>query len=121
MKRFHKNVFMPKLNINKFWRKIRKIWYTHHFFVRVGEREHKCRGWFIVPTIQNLKQGEIFEIYVSKNCGNYIIEKVCVRLSGKYSDFCYVIGKDGGVITAWATGKYNQYDKIDYSIYATSL
>lgn len=112
---------MPKLNINNFWRKIKSIWYTRHFYVRLAERQHKCRGNFIIPTKKLLKQGEIFEIYVNKVGKEYIIEKVCVRLSGKYSDFCYVIGKEGGIITTWVTGKTNQYERIDYSIYAKDL
>lgn len=113
MKRFHKNIFMPKLNINSFWKNISELKFKKHFFFRLKERKKVCKGFFI-PTIDQLQSGEIFEVYVEGRK----IEKICVRVEGRKSDFCFVVSRSGYVLTVWATGKHNQYDKIDYSVYS---
>ena len=112
MKRYHKNVFMPELNITGFWNTLPKIKFRKHFFYRMEERNKVCKGFFI-PTLDQFRDGEVFEVYVERG----IIEKVCVRVEGRKSDFCFVVSKNGFVLTVWATGKHNQYDKIDYSVY----
>ena len=113
MKRFHKNVFMPQLNINSFWKHISELKFRKHFFYRLKERKKNCRGFFI-PTIDQLRDGEIFEVYINRGA----IEKMCIRIEGMKSDFCFVVSKSGYVLTVWATGKHNKYDKIDYSVYS---
>ena len=113
MKRYHKNIFMPKLNINDFWKNIPELQFRKHFFYRLKERKKACKGFF-VPTIEQLKSGEIFEVYIEKG----VIEKMCIRIEGRKSDFCFVVSRVGAVLTVWATGKHNQYDKIDYSVYS---
>lgn len=116
MKRFHKNVFMPQLNISRFWNNITELRFKKHFHYRMAERKKKCKGFFL-PTIDQLRQGEVFEVYVE----NRSIEKVCVRIEGRKSDFCFVVSKNGAVLTVWATGKQNLYDRVDYSVYSKEL
>lgn len=110
--RYHKDVFMPKLNLDSFWKGL-KVWCTKHFLERLNERKSKYHGMFI-PTISQLKSAEIFEVYISSSKH---IERLCLRLKGRDSDYCYVLASNGALITAWATGKYNKYERIDKTIY----
>lgn len=112
-RRFHKNVFMPKFNLEKYWGRITEIKLAYHFLDRM-ERNSRFKG-FHIPTVEELSKGEVFEVYFAY----YGIDRLCVRLKGERSDFCYVISRNGHLITAWATGKKNTYDNIDYSIYET--
>ncbi len=110
--RYHKDVYMPNLNLDNFWKGL-NVWCTKHFLERLNERKSKYRGMFI-PTIAQLKSAEIFEVYISSSKQ---VERLCLRLEGSKSDYCYVLASNGALITAWATGKYNKYDKIDRTIY----
>ena len=87
MKRYHKNVFMPELNIIGFWNTLPKIKFRKHFFYRMEERNKVCKGFFI-PTLEQFRGGEVFEVYVERG----IIEKVCVRVEGRKS---YAVGYCG--------------------------
>lgn len=113
VKRYHKDVFMPNFDMTLFWKNIKKVCGTKHFLKRLAERKSVHKGMFF-PTLNQLKRGEIFEIYVEE----HHIEKVCLRLAGKKSDYCFVLGRNGNILTSWATGKYNKYDRIDKSIYS---
>lgn len=115
--RYHKDVFMPRVDLKEFWEGIKMVWVTHHFLMRFNERRLKNKGFFI-PTKEQLKKGELFELYL--NSSNHI-EKICLRLQGKKSDYCFVVGNNGGIITAWATGKYNKYERINKTIYCKEV
>lgn len=112
MKRYHKSVYMPELDVVKFWNNIKSLGFSKHFKERYNERKHEHSLMF--PTVDRLKGGEIFELYMEHNK----VIKVCVRVSGKKNDSCFVVSNDGYVITTWSTSKNNKYEKIDLSIYA---
>lgn len=112
--RYHKDVFMPKLNLDDFWKDL-KVWGTKHFLKRFEERKDKYGDMFI-PTLSQLKSAEIFEVYISSSKH---IERLCLRLESEKSDYCFVLASNGALITAWAAGKYNKYDRIDKTIYCT--
>lgn len=110
MKRYHKDVYMPLwFDWNEFWGNFKEIYITDHFKQRSGDRK------IFLPSIAKLKHSDVFEVYLNDN---NLIEKVGLRLQGNHSlDYCYIICRGGGIITAWKCKKSNRFNKIDRSIY----
>lgn len=107
MKRFHKDVYFPSFNFKKFWGGFMTLFPTQHYLARKKLRH------IHFPTIAELKNAECFEVYTELG----EIVKACFRVKGNGTDYCYVVTKYGGVVTAWVTGSNNTYSLIDKTKY----
>lgn len=107
MQRFHKDVYFPTFDFERFWRGIIKLFPTKHYLQRKKARH------IHFPTLAELKNAECFEVYT--NFGE--IQKACFRVKGERVDYCYVVTNRGGIVTAWLTGTNNTYSLIDKSQY----
>ena len=110
-KRYHKDVYMPKVDLISFWKQIRRLIPSSHYRERFAERA--WRG-LQVATLDLLKSGEVFEVYTE----NGKLSKVCVRVKGKKCDSCYVVAYTGYMVTVWSAGKNWKYKDIDKSLYS---
>lgn len=101
MKLYHKNIFMPKVDMQKFWDGFERVNFTHHFMVRARQKR--------LPLVQKdkLSKNMVFEMAMS---GDKII-KVCVRVPMRQCDFCYVVASNGSIITGWRAYKWETFDK----------
>ena len=112
MKRYHKDIYFPiTLNFSKFWDNIPLLTYSAHFLKRLGERYRKH-----IPQINlaTAKRGDVFEVYAENNN----IEKLGIRIRvNKFKYNCYIISKDGNVLTAWTTHKPGILCNMDTSLY----
>lgn len=107
MQRFHKDVYFPKFNFEKFWGGIISLFPTKHFTER-NKRRH-----IHFPSLAELKNAECFEVYAEFG----EVKKACFRVKGETVDFCYVVTNRGGIVTAWLTGTNNTYSLMDKSKY----
>lgn len=112
LKRYHEKIFLPLIDVNKFLNKAGILRFTTHAMKRIKERNDIYQN-FIEPTKEALAKSKIVEAYFKGNA----IEKVVFRIKGTKSDWCFVVARNGAILTSWACKPSNQYQDIDYSVY----
>lgn len=113
MKRYHKDVYMPKnLDFEKFWNDIDFLVLSYHFIQRFSKRRNSKRDIKIPDKKWCLENSEIFEVYAE----NSKIVKVGIKVPGEKVDSCYIIGRNGTVLTVWSAKK-NHTMKFDRTLY----
>lgn len=107
MKLYHKDVFMPKVDMQKFWSGFERINFTHHFMVRARQKR--------LPLVQKerLSKNTVFEMAMD----NDKIVKVAIRIPMKQCDFCYVISDTGSIITGWRSYKWENRKNLNTERY----
>lgn len=100
-KRYHKDVYMPNLNFENFFKRITSLVPTKHFLDRVAEKG------LPIPTIDEVAGAEVFEVYTTVLTSSNLqgIEKVVVKIYGKTRDVCFVISRRGTIVTGWWRAK----------------
>lgn len=113
-KRYHKDVYLPKVDLISFWKRIRHLIETDHYIERFEERKEQDLQ---IPTIELLKSGEVFEVYTLH--GN--LTKICIRVKNKNKkkrDSCYVVSSRGTLVTVWSADRKDKYGNLDKSKYS---
>lgn len=107
MKLYHKDVYMPNIDFNKFWANFERINFTIHFLQRARQKR--------LPLVQKdrLSKATIFEVGVQEGK----VVKVAVRIPMRQCDFCYVVGAGGQIITGWRNHKGDCHKKLNKERY----
>lgn len=108
MRIYHKDVYMPILELEEFWKDVHTLIPTKHFLKRQEEKN------IPLPTIDELKNSLIFEVGIEFD----ELLKVCYRIRGdKDKDYCYAIRKGGIILTAWTQNVKDSHSNLDKSKY----